>query len=317
VFGAALGPAEGFAVDELDPATGQLPRAAADAAQSERASGIRGQIQRLVGNPWFERTIIGLIVINAITLGLETSDTVMAAAGDLILAFDKAVLVVFVVEILLRMIAHGARFWRDPWSWFDMIIVGIALMPQSGGLAVLRALRILRVLRLVSLVPSLRRVVGSLLTAIPSMGAISVLLVLINYVFAVMATKLFGDRFPEWFGTIGASLYTLFQIMTLESWSMGIVRPVMEVFPYAWALFVPYIMVVTFAVLNLFIGIIVDAMSHQSDEAAEHVIEVTQSEYQKLMAEIGELRGEIRALHAARDNAAQPGAVDDTSDRPS
>jgi len=271
-------------------------RAAADAAQSERASGIRGQIQRLVGNPWFERTIIGLIVINAITLGLETSDTVMAAAGDLILAFDKAVLVVFVVEILLRMIAHGARFWRDPWSWFDMIIVGIALMPQSGGLAVLRALRILRVLRLVSLVPSLRRVVGSLLTAIPSMGAISVLLVLINYVFAVMATKLFGDRFPEWFGTIGASLYTLFQIMTLESWSMGIVRPVMDAFPYAWAFFIPFILCTTFTVLNLFIGIIVSAMQAEHEATAEEERAGLSVQQESILTELKALREEIAEL---------------------
>ena len=160
------------------------------------------------------------------------------------------------------------RFFRDPWSLFDFIVVAIALIPATGNLSVLRALRILRVLRLITVVPSLRRVVGGLITALPGMGSIVVLLSLLFYVFAVMATKLFGQSFPEWFGTIGASAYSLFQIMTLESWSMGIVRPVMEQYPYAWAFFVPFIIVTTFAVLNLFIGIVVNAMQTEHEKAA-------------------------------------------------
>ncbi len=115
----------------------------------------------------------------------------------------------------------------------------------------LRALRILRVLRAISIVPSLRRVVEGLINALPGMGSVFALMSLIFYIAAVMATKLFGAAFDEWFGTIGRSAYSLFQIMTLESWSMGIVRPVMEVYPWAWAFFVPFILVTTFAVVNL------------------------------------------------------------------
>ncbi|MEO1693637.1 MAG: ion transporter [Pseudomonadota bacterium] len=273
----------------------QAPGAQTSGAQTSDTT-IRARVLSLISHHWFERFIVGIIVANAITLGLETSPTVMGSFGDVIGFVDQVFLTIFVVEIVLRMYAHGLSFWRDPWSWFDFIIVAISLIPASGNLSILRALRILRVLRLISAVPAIRRVVGSLLTAIPSMGAIMMLLCLINYVFAVMATKLFGSAFPEWFGTIGASLYTLFQIMTLESWSMGIVRPVMEVYPYAWLLFVPYIMVVTFAVLNLFIGIVVDAMQQQNDAQTDAVIEVTQKEYHHLVSEIGALRREIRAL---------------------
>ncbi len=205
-------------------------------------------------------TIIGVIIFNAVILGLETSPAAMAQAGGLILALDAACLAFFVVEILLKLFAYGGRFFRSGWNLFDLAIVGISLVPASAGMSVLRALRILRVLRLVSVAPRLRRVVEGFVTALPGMGSVFVLMAIIFYIAAVMATKLFAASFPEWFGSLGQSAYTLFQIMTLESWSMGIVRPVMESYPYAWAFFVPFIMVTTFAVVNLLVGLIVNSM---------------------------------------------------------
>jgi len=218
-----------------------------------------------VESPRVQYSIVVLIVINAITLGLETSPAVMARAGSWLLALDDFVIGVFVVEISIKLYAHRWRFFRDPWNVFDFIIISIALIPASGPLAVLRALRILRVLRLVSMVPRLRFVVESLLHAIPGIASIAGLLVLLYYVFAVMATGLFGADHPAWFGTIGRSMYTLFQIMTLESWSMGIARPVMETHPYAWLFFIPFILVATFTILNLFIAIIVNTMQTMHD----------------------------------------------------
>ncbi|HEY5762776.1 MAG TPA: ion transporter, partial [Rhodocyclaceae bacterium] len=192
-----------------------------------------------------QRVLIALIVINAVVLGLETSRSVMEAVGSLLVALDRAILAVFVVEIALRLAVHRLAFFRDPWSVFDFSVVAIALIPASGPLAVLRALRVLRVLRLVTLVPSMKRVVGGLLAALPGLGSVVAIIGLIFYVAAVVATGLFAQAFPQWFGTLGASAFTLFQVMTLESWAMGIVRPVMEVYPYAWAFFVPFIMVTT------------------------------------------------------------------------
>jgi voltage-gated sodium channel len=189
-------------------------------------------LRAIVESRLTERFIMALIVINAITLGLETSETAMDRVGPLLLAFDTFVIAVFTVEIALRIAVHRLEFFRQPWSIFDFIVVAIAIVPATEGFQVLRALRVLRVLRVITVVPSLRRVVGALASAVPGMGAIFLLLGLVFYVFSVMATKLFGASFPEWFGTIGASAYSLFQIMTLESWSMGIVRPVMEVYPY-------------------------------------------------------------------------------------
>jgi voltage-gated sodium channel len=270
-------------------------------------------LQAILENPRTEWFITVLIVVNAITLGLETSQSAMAAVGPVLIALDHLILSVFVIEIAARILVHRLAFFRDPWSLFDFFVVAVALAPSTGNLSVLRALRILRVLRLITVVPSLRRVVGGLIAALPGMGSIVALLVLLYYVFSVMATKLFGQSFPEWFGSIGASAYSLFQIMTLESWSMGIVRPVMEQYPYAWAFFVPYIIVTTFAVLNLFIGVVVNAMQaeHEKVVAEERAAEreMLHQETGPIVAELQMLRAEIvelkRQLSGARARQAE------------
>ena len=260
----------------------------------------RQLIASVVEAPRVQYSIIALIVINAITLGLETSPAVMSRAGSWLLLLDNFILGVFVVEISAKLYAYRWRFFRDPWNVFDFIIVAIALVPASGPLAVLRALRILRVLRLISMVPKLRFVVESLLRAMPGIASIAALLVLLYYVFAVMATGLFGSDHPAWFGTIGRSMYTLFQIMTLESWSMGIARPVMETHPYAWLFFIPFILVATFTVLNLFIAIIVNTMQtmHHSDHEQEQaaIENVVRNEGNSLGAELQLLRDELREI---------------------
>lgn len=214
--------------------------------------------------------ILYVILFNAVILGLETSDAVMARAGELILTLDRICLAIFVAELVAKLIAYRLRFFRDGWNVFDFVIVGLSLVPAAQGFSALRALRILRVLRVVSAAPRLRRVVEGFVTALPGMGSVFLLMALIFYIGAVMATKLFGSSFPDWFGTLGRSGYSLFQIMTLESWSMGIVRPVMEVYPHAWGFFVPFIMVTTFAVVNLLVGLIVNSMqdAHQEESVA-------------------------------------------------
>jgi len=269
-----------------------IPSAAAGA-------GWRRRLADLLEAPRMQGALIALILVNAAVLGLETSPSVMARWGGLLVRIDTAILAVFVVEIALRLVARGPRFFRDPWAVFDVVVVGIALLPASGPFAVLRALRVLRVLRLMNFVPSMRRVVGGLLAAIPGLSSVFAVIALIFYVGSVMATKLFGGQFPEWFGSLGASAYTLFQVMTLESWSMGIARPVMEAFPHAWAFFVPFILIATFTMLNLFIAVIVNAI--QAEHAAEHETEVRDIE-SAVSAHADEradaLHVEIRALRA-------------------
>jgi len=212
--------------------------------------------------------IIGVIIFNAIILGLETSSTMMLNFGGLIQALDKICLLVFVVELVLKLVVYRFRFFTNWWNIFDTLVVAVSLVPSGGSFTVLRALRIFRVLRVISTAPRLRRVVEGFITALPGMASVFLLMAIIFYIGSVISTKLFGASFPEWFGTLGQSAYSLFQIMTLESWSMGIVRPVMEKFPYAWAFFIPFIMVTTFAVVNLLVGLIVNSMqdAHQDEE---------------------------------------------------
>lgn len=257
-------------------------------------------LQTFIEHPRVQHFIIALILLNSVLLGLETSSIVMNEWGEFILVVDKVILALFVVEIVVRLYVFRLKFWRDPWSIFDFTVVAIALIPASGPFAVLRALRVLRVLRLLTMVPSMRRVVGALISAVPGLGSIGVMLLIFYYVFAVIATNLFGSSFPDWFGNLGHSFYTLFQIMTLESWSMGIVRPIMESYPYAWMFFIPFIMVATFTMLNLFIAIIVSAMQSYSAEEHEETVralEQTQKNIElDLHDEMKSLRLEIKEL---------------------
>jgi len=268
------------------------------------------RLRQIVTSPRTERFILALIIVNAITLGLETSPWVRDRIGPILLVLDKVVLAIFVIEVVARIAVHRLAFFKDPWSLFDFGVVAIALVPAAGPFSVLRALRILRVLRMITIVPSLKRVVGALISALPGMGSIVLLMGLIFYVASVMATKLFGADFPQWFGSIPASAYSLFQIMTLESWSMGIVRPVMEVHPYAWMFFVPFILCTTFTMLNLFIGIVVNAMQAEHEEEAraerhklEEDLRLASEERQKAHAEdvadMAALRGELAELRQA------------------
>ena len=268
----------------------QKPTPARDPTLIER-------LRRLVESPRFTWFITAVIIFNAVTLGLETWAPAMEAAGGLLVAIDRIVLAIFVFEMLAKLAVYRLGFFRSGWNIFDFTIVGIALIPAAGPLTVLRALRILRVLRLLSVVPQMRSVVTALVGALPGMGSIAAVMSLIFYVGSVLATKLFGATFPDWFGSIGASAYSLFQIMTLESWSMGIVRPVMEVFPWAWAFFVPFILVTSFAVLNLVVAVIVNSMQivHEAEqkEGREAEREIVHQETEALAGEIRALRREL------------------------
>ncbi|NCF46872.1 MAG: ion transporter [Alphaproteobacteria bacterium] len=261
-------------------------------------------LSNLIESNLFTLVITALILMNAITLGLETDQSITARYGGLLHWIDRIILVFFSIELLLKLYVYRFRFFRSGWNLFDLAIVAIAWAPTSGALTVLRALRILRVLRLISVVPQLRRVISAIGHSIPGMVSVVGVLGLIFYVASVLATKLFGTHpdpnMQEWFGSIGASAYTLFQIMTLESWSMGVVRPTMELFPWAWSFFIPFIIITSFAVLNFFIGIIVDSMQIVqkqeetiSDEENKHI---TMREYKFLKKQLDLLTTKLGEL---------------------
>ena len=267
---------------------------------------IRLRLKQIIEARTTQLIIIALIILNAIVLALETSATAVMAYGTTLKLVDQILLGVFVVELFLKAFTQGRQFYKDPWNIFDATVVGIALLPATGSLSILRSPRILRILRLISAVPSLKRVVNALLKAVPGMGSVVLLLAVIYFIFSVIATKFFGAAFADWFGDIGKSAYTLFQIMTLESWSMGIVRPVMTQFPLAWIFFIPFILITSFAVLNLFIGIIVDAMQRFDDDTnGRDLITTPKTPRGQAEEEIRALRIEIQELKQLIQNSRQ------------
>ena len=249
------------------------------------------KLKNIVESSWFSQIIMILIVINAVILGMETYPQLMMDYGQLLKTIDRVILWIFVIEFGLRLSVYRLGFFRDPWSLFDTLVVAIAFMPANEAFAVLRAARVLRVLRLISIFPRLRRVIEGLIGAIPGIGSIGAILMIVFYVFAVMATKLFGADYPDWFGTLHGSFFTLFQIMTLEGWA-DIAREIMKTHPKAWIFFVIYILAATFTVLNLFIAVIVDAMQrqHQVEEHEE------QGAIKRIEAELTRLHQKIDGL---------------------
>lgn len=272
---------------------------------SSQQLSFRDRLCVFVDSARFNNAIIAVIVLNALVLGMQTSDRLVAQYGSALDAVDNIFLSIFVIELGMRMVAYGAGFVKRPWSMFDLVVVGIALTPGAEAFSVMRALRILRALRLISQVPTMRVVVEALLKSLPGLGSTAILLMLIFYVCGVMATVLFKSEFPEFFGTLGGSIYSLFQVMTLESWSMGIVRPVMEEFPFAWIFFVPFVVLTSILVLNLVVAVVVDSMqsakeSIASSNAAEKGTDIVTLE--TLQAEIRGLREEIEGLRAEKED---------------
>lgn len=236
--------------------------------------------------------LVVLIILNAMILGLETSTDVMAEWGGVLHWLDHAILLIFIAEIVVLIAARGLNYFKDAWCVFDFIVVGIALIPATGSLSVLRALRVLRVLRLINKVESMRKVVSGLLGSLPGLGSVFGLILIIFYVASVIATNLFRTDFPMWFGSLGASAYTLFQIMTLEGWSQEIARPVIEVFPYAWVFFILFILIATFIIFNLFIAVIVDSITadKEKDKMNQTQFDTIEQEVLALRADLAEIR---------------------------
>ena len=256
------------------------------------------KLKSIVESNVFTNFIMALIIMNAVTLALETSPTVMAQIGPFLNAFDRIVLAIFVIELTLKLIVYRWNFFRSGWNLFDTAIVTIALIPATGPLTVLRALRVLRVLRLVSLLPQMRRVVEALVHALPGMASITMLMGVVFFVAAVVATKLFGEAHPVYFGTLGDSLFTLFAIMTLEGWA-DIAREVQATHPQAYLFFVPFIVISVFAVLNLFIAVLTNAMQEMHQEEIKVEEQMAENQLRLLMAELTALRGEVKDLRAA------------------
>ena len=255
---------------------------------------MRAEIARLIESPVFQWTVMALIIANALILGAETLDGVDAALGPQLMAVDRLIVWAFVAELSLRFAADPKNYFRSGWNVFDFAIVAISLFAASSGLAAIRALRVLRVLRVITVIPRMRVVVGALFDAIPGIASVGVVLVLILYVFAVIAANVYGDAHPEAFGDVFSAMYTLFTVMTLEGWR-EIADGVAATHPRSWIFFLSFVLIATFTMLNLFVAIVVRVVEEDSNEEMER-------QSSEIKDELRALRAEIEALRTARED---------------
>lgn len=238
------------------------------------------KVKKFVEGNLFQNFILVIIALNAAIMGILTVQSLPYVLQQILTILDTACLCIFIVELLLKIAVYRFHFFRSGWNLFDLVIVLLSLFSEFSFFSVFRIFRIFRVLRslkalksfrafrLVSDLRNLRIIVEAVGRSIPGIFWSGMLLLLVYYIFAIMGTTLFGIQFPDWFGTIGKSFYTLFQVMTLESWSMGISRPVMEVFSWAWLYFVPFVLCTSFLIMNVVVGIVVNAISEVSESQA-------------------------------------------------
>jgi voltage-gated sodium channel len=268
---------------------------------------MREQLSSTLDSNVGKNVVLGLILLNAALIGLETYPALARDHDALLEILDKGILILFTVEIFVRLFAAGSpkRFFRDPWNVFDTIVVGVCWLPFGGSyISVARLLRVLRVLRAATLFPQLRRLVATLLRSIPAMGHIGLLLGILLYGYAVIGTFLFRETVPQFFPTLHRSALTLFQVVTLEGWN-EILFATLEHHPYSWIFFVSFIFLGTFITFNLFVGVIVDNMDNAREEEKEEEENVFEG---KVLAELAALREEVRTLRADRDAPGAPGA---------
>ncbi|MEO9484244.1 MAG: ion transporter [Ekhidna sp.] len=245
----------------------------------------------------FQTVITAIIIINSILIGLETSEAIMLSYGRIIDVIDLTILVLFSIEILLKIFVYKFGFFKNSWNVFDFLVVAISLVPAAGSFSVFRALRIIRTLRLLRSIPKLRLIIESLVKSLPSIGWIAVLLGIVFYVFSVIGVNLFGQLYPAYFGDMSKAIFTLFQIMTLESWSSAIARPVMDGVAFAGVYFVTFILIATYTTLNIFIAIVVNTMNEVSlkdlKEEEQHIKDFVTEQNLKLEQRLIQIQNDL------------------------
>ena len=269
---------------------------------------------RLVNKAAFEYTIIALILLNGVFLGLGTSPVLAQQYGDLLHLGNQIVLGVFIVEALLKMIALAPRvdmYFRDGWNVFDFLVIVFSLIPATGEFAmVARLARLLRVLRLISAIRELRLIVAALVRSIPSVGHVMLLMSIIVYIYAIIGYQLFHEHDPMHWRSLGISVLTLFNIITLEGWTV-VMDNAMQLHSWAWIYFVSFVVAGTFVVINLFIAIIINNLDEaKAERLRELEPPVSRAE---LLRELRTTRDALRRLEQRLevDNQDTPAEKDD------
>jgi len=229
----------------------------------------------------FEYFIVALILINAVILGLETSPTMVEQYGRYLNWGNQLILLVFVIEATIKIVAVAPRFQRyfgNGWNLFDFSVIVLSLVPATGQFAMIaRLARLLRVFRLITVIPELRLIVATLIKSIPSMGNIMLLIGVIFYMYAVAGFHFFHEHDPTHWRNLPTSLLTLFRVLTLEDWT-DVMYKAMEMNPYAWIYFVTFVIICTFVVINLFIAVVLNNLDEAKNERLLKLLEPVSKE---------------------------------------
>ena len=261
------------------------------------------RLQKFVSLEIFKKSIAVMIVLNAIVLGALTFTKPGDVYHHYLTLIDNCILGFFVIELSLKMIAWRGMFFRYGWNIFDVIVVAISLIPASQTFAVLRAMRILRIMRLLHIVPMMRRISEALFRALPGMSAIIAVMMLLIYVGAVIATNLFGTTdnpaVAQLFGDLPSSALSMFQVMTMDGWRFEVLQKVTDDgHPYAWVFFLIFLFLASFAILNLFIAVFVEALQSEHETEQDEKIEELDDKADEAKQSRDELLGIMKAMHA-------------------
>ena len=251
-----------------------------------------------------------LISINAVILGLLTIQDLSVTISSALEVLEFIILVIFVVEIVLRIYANGWSYFKGGWNWFDFILVTFTLfilvfqdvIPGADSVVIFR---ILRLLRIISIFKSLRTVTESLVAALPGMRAILTILVLMIYMYSVMGTMLYGKNFPDFFGDIAKSAFSLFQIMTFDAWTDSIVRPIMKVHDFAWIYFISFIVMTALVILNLLLGFIVASVEHETNKENTSEQHEIKGDTKELLSQMKKMNEELKTIRMKVDKLEQ------------
>ena len=213
----------------------------------------------------FQFVVISIIILNAITIGVNTYD-LSDLTKKLINYLDYSITVFFVIEIIIRFIGEPNKkdFFKSGWNIFDSTIVLISLIPipNNSSFLLLRLLRVFRVLRIISVIPELKKIIEALLNSVKRVFYVSLLLFIILYIYATIGSILFSEDIPERWSDLGVSMITLFQVLTLSSWEQ-VMLPLQDIYWWAWIYFFSFIIICGITMLNLLIAVLVDVVINQ------------------------------------------------------
>jgi voltage-gated sodium channel len=273
-------------------------------------------IRNIVKSRALNNFVLAVILLSAVITGLETYPLIANEYREILIIFDRLIIICFTIEILLKILANGKKPWAyfsDPWNVFDFIIVAVCLVPfnDTHYFAVLRLLRVLRILRMINVFPKLRLIISALLKSIPSMGYVIMLIGILFYVYAIIGVFVFGQSDPMHFGDLHHAFITLFKVLTLEGWteimnihiygSLGNDNlQIISFWPFIY--FSSFILIGAMIIMNLFIGVIMNSMEESQKELSRELNQIRYNDnssaelYQHLISKLDELNNEIKSL---------------------